>query len=94
MTRSGGHFHEHPPGLRAEARRLRRTGKTVREVAHALGLPQSTVGVWIRGVDPEHECPLCGVLVVGSWGWFCSQAHRVKYRAVFGSSQDYKKETA
>lgn len=84
----------HPDGVRADARRLRRRGNTITEVAEALGLPHSTVGDWVRGIEPEHNCLLCGVLVVGSWGRFCSAAHRVKYRAVFGSARVDGKQVA
>lgn len=91
MTKAGGHFREHPASVRAEARRLRREGNSITEVAAALGLAHSTVGDWLRGVEPEHECPLCGATVVGSWGRFCSTAHRVKYRDVFGATRSYER---
>ncbi len=60
----------YPEELREEARRLRREGYSLNEIAARLGPPKNTLTLWVRGIEltPEQRQRLmrkkCKVLVV------------------------------
>ena len=74
----------HAERVRETARRLRREGKTVTQIAAELGVPRSTVGGYVRGVEVTRYCLLCKDPAAGEYSNFCSRAHGQKYYATFG----------
>jgi transposase-like protein len=49
----------YPEELREEARRLRREGYSLNEIAARLGPPKNTLTLWVRGIEltPEQRQP-------------------------------------
>ena len=73
-----------PDRTRETARRLRREGKTVTQIAAELEIPRSTIGDWVRGLERPRYCLLCDDLAAGEYSNFCSRAQGGKYYEVFG----------
>lgn len=73
-----------PDSVREIARRLRREGMTVTQIAVELGVPRSTAGGYVRGVEAPRYCLLCGDPAMGEYASFCSRAHGQKHYEIFG----------
>lgn len=72
--------------LREQARRLRREGGTVTQIAVELGVSRSTVGGWVRGIEATRTCRLCGVPFETTNGneFACSRQHMHKAHTIYG----------
>jgi transcriptional regulator with XRE-family HTH domain len=73
----------------ANARKLRASGLSIRQVAERLGIPRGTVAAWLRGRGEWYEireCQLCGERYIAASGRqrFCTPQHAEKHRRVFG----------
>jgi hypothetical protein len=74
---------------KANAHALRANGLSIGQIADRLGVPESTVGGWLRGLGEWYEvreCELCGERFIPASGRqrFCTRQHAAKHRRVFG----------
>jgi hypothetical protein len=76
---------------KANALGLRASGFSIGQIAERIGVPESTVGGWLRGRGEWYEvreCVLCGERFVAASGVqrFCTRQHADMHRRVFGPS--------
>lgn len=73
---------------RETARRLKREGRTVTQIAAELGRSRSTIGGWVRGVEATRPCKLCGTPfeVENTVRKYCSNQCLFKWHDVFGKA--------
>lgn len=79
----------HHPQKKAEVRKLRYEGKSIRQIAALTGVSRAVVGTWVK---PENliwvkKCALCEAEFTTTKvdRHFCRPSHARKYRSIYGA---------